>query len=200
MVRRRPVVSALVAALVIRAGAYAAPSATGSADPALEPAPAGRVAPEPAADGDRSRDIAAEAAAEAGQGVEPDSVRRLVPPSPASMIVDPSGTAVVWSGCRRGPVTHVDRCNGRGTPDGLLILTGRAAPGVREVRVAGPRLPATPAVPGDGGWLWVGAGFGPEAAGGRGAGGRRPHGRRGDRPRPGRHRLTRGCTRGRPAT
>lgn len=97
MVRRRPVVSALVAALVICAGAYAAPSATGSADPALEPAPAGRVAPEPAADGDRSRDIAAEAAAEAA-AAEAAADALAAAPAPVEVPQAGDGTFAVAAG------------------------------------------------------------------------------------------------------
>lgn len=178
LVRRLPVVSALAAALVISAGAYAALSVTDSADPTLEPPPSGQAPLVPAVDGPQARDIAAKAAAEAGQGVESGSVRQLVPPStgtrgfslwswqteegnPAVMIVDPSGTPVIWTGCRRGSVAHVERCGAWGTPDGLLVLTGRSAPDVQAVQVAGPRLAATPAVLGNGGWLWVGTDFGP---------------------------------------
>lgn len=176
LVRRLPVLSAVVAALVICAGAYAALSAVDTASPELEAAPTGTVPPVPKADDAQARQIAAEAAAESGQGVAPGSVSRLVASQeatrgyslwawrtedghPAVMVVDPKGTPVTWTGCRQ-EIDYADRCGGYATPDGLLVLAGRAVAQVESVSLRGPALPASPAVLGDGGWLWVGTGFG----------------------------------------
>lgn len=178
LVRRLPVLSACVAALVICAGAYAALSAVDPASPETEPAPTGQVPTVPPGDAGQARDIAAQAAAESGQGVEPGSVRQLVPPSdatrgyalwswttddgqPANMIVDPDGTPVIWTGCA-AEFDYADRCGGYVTPDGVLVLTGRTTDQVSAISIAGRRLDATPAVLGSGGWLWVGTGFAPD--------------------------------------
>lgn len=175
LVRRLPVLSVCVAALVICAGAYAALSATEQARPETEPAPTGQVPPIPDSDDASAREVASRAAAEAGQGVAPSSVRRLVGPSaetlgyslwgwraddghPATMIIDPDGTPVVWTGCRQ-QFEVADRCGGYATPEGVLVLSGRADPSVRSVEVAGRQLDASAARLGDGGWLWVRTGF-----------------------------------------
>ncbi len=178
LVRRLPVASTLVAALLLIVGSYAALAATTTtASPQTEPAPTGSV---PALDSSSqtpdSLAIAEKAVAEAGQGAQPGTVRLVVPASrttsgyalwswvtskgtPANMIVNPKGTPVTWTGCAPGGVAYADRCGGWTGPDGSLVLAGRASQKVSSVAVKGKEFSSSPAVLGSGGWLWVGSGF-----------------------------------------
>lgn len=180
LIRRLPVVSALAAALVLILCSYVALAATTpSANPDIEPAPTGKV---PALDSSRqtqdSLAIAEKAVAEAGQGAAPGTVRLAVPASdatsgfalwtwttgkgwPANMIIDPKGKPVIWVGCSQGEVT-VQRCGGWVGPDGTLVLAGRSSAEVTKVALEGQQFAKSPAVVGDGAWLWVGSGFTPD--------------------------------------
>lgn len=179
LIRRLPVVSALVAALVLILCSYVALAATvPSASPENEPAPTGKV---PALDSSRetpeSLAIAEKAVAESGQGAEPGTVHLAVPASdatsgfalwtwttakgwPSNMIIDPKGKPVIWVGCSKDAVA-VQRCGGWVGPDGTLVLAGRQSSEITAVAVKGKEFAKSPAVVGDIGWLWVGSGFAP---------------------------------------